>query len=935
MPSHSESIGKGVRTEKCFRRKQKRFIPQKHQKKVKDYFLNSPYRGLLLYHKLGSGKTCTSIIIADEMLRKKMVEHVYVCTPGSLRSNFINEYCELCGDQEKLKDKFTFITYNTQIENSLKRLDFNNSLVIIDEVHNLVNSTKNISKNAKSLFDKILKSNARVLLLTATVLYNNIYEWSLLGNLLKDNTFPNIVKSGELDIPLFDTNIKEIFSKKNLEGIISYYPGYDDTDYPKVIEHKPIYVPMTYIQTERWYKINEIEILIKKRGPPKPSDYRKNFILAKEANTRYILALKYIMTRSISNAVYMSFMIRKELNDDEKKSVDNYLTNYFKDAILHEEKKTPLRLTTEELFKKNKKAEKKAEKFFNHYKKFIKVKTGKKITKSIEKSLVDLIEFIIKELNIMAPTYTSISNLHMTNIEIKDFIEQRLIEKKYASKAEFNDINVMEIIEETLENMKKIEDNIIDSEESDDSKEDEEVEKEIEDEEFNYCIDCKELLNKQNIHTIKSYRQWILKNNPDKKKAFSSKEDTELHKKIKSCYHDWSDINSKCVNITGQSLINLKYENDNNIVNICGICCINLKDSIGVDNYVYKLKCGDVFHFSCIDSIMKIREHEHEDKKCPVCNIHIEGKISKKYAKMYNYIEVTDKLVENGGWISRDIFKNKFLTRISPKILTVILNIFKNYNSKHVIFSYFIEKSGIRLISNILKVCGIKTIIYHGDISSEKRAQLLKNFNSKNNLYGNIFKVFLATDAGIEGITIKDVNHVHILETNPIPNKSLQAIGRVVRYKSHQNLPKNERVVNIWKYYSTPIKYSGKMEDFDTINTELNTFDEYYDYYVKEGYVEYLNKKYGKNAVTYETGTDEELSVSSEYKIEKFKEVYDILKENSIEHTGLINKYEKEDEEDHEDLEEEENEENQEEDLEEEDLEEEDLEEEDLEEEKE
>ena len=37
-----------------------------HQKIVRDYInLYTPYRGLLLYHGLGSGKTCSSISIAE------------------------------------------------------------------------------------------------------------------------------------------------------------------------------------------------------------------------------------------------------------------------------------------------------------------------------------------------------------------------------------------------------------------------------------------------------------------------------------------------------------------------------------------------------------------------------------------------------------------------------------------------------------------------------------------------------------------------------------------------------------------------------------------------------------------------------------------------------------------------------------------------------
>ena len=125
-------------------------------------------------------------------------------------------------------------------------------------------------------------------------------------------------------------------------------------------------------------------------------------------------------------------------------------------------------------------------------------------------------------------------------------------------------------------------------------------------------------------------------------------------------------------------------------------------------------------------------------------------------------------------------------------------------------------------------MCGINTILYHGDLSPETRANLLKKFNKKNNIYGEKFKVFLSTDAGYEGITLKEVGHVHFLETNTVPNKTLQAIGRAVRYKSHVRLPENKRVVNIWKYFSTPMEYTGKMKDFNTFNDKLNTFDEYY-----------------------------------------------------------------------------------------------------------
>ncbi len=69
----------------------------KYQAFIREYMRNaSPYRGVLVYHGLGSGKTCTSIAAAeaiysqscdDEGCHKKII----IMTPASLRQNFLNE----------------------------------------------------------------------------------------------------------------------------------------------------------------------------------------------------------------------------------------------------------------------------------------------------------------------------------------------------------------------------------------------------------------------------------------------------------------------------------------------------------------------------------------------------------------------------------------------------------------------------------------------------------------------------------------------------------------------------------------------------------------------------------------------------------------------------------------------------------------------------
>jgi hypothetical protein len=81
-----------------------------HQAIIRDYInLYSPYRGLLIYHGLGAGKTCGSIAIAEGIKSEKIV---VVMTPASLRENYISEL-KKCGDQlYRLNQFWEFIETN-------------------------------------------------------------------------------------------------------------------------------------------------------------------------------------------------------------------------------------------------------------------------------------------------------------------------------------------------------------------------------------------------------------------------------------------------------------------------------------------------------------------------------------------------------------------------------------------------------------------------------------------------------------------------------------------------------------------------------------------------------------------------------------------------------------------------------------------------------
>ena len=98
-----------------------------HQKIVRDYInLYTPYRGALLYHGLGSGKTCSSIAIAENIIKNTSVilaesmitsKKIVVLTPASLRTNYIEEL-KNCGNplyKKKQFWEFINITQNPEL----------------------------------------------------------------------------------------------------------------------------------------------------------------------------------------------------------------------------------------------------------------------------------------------------------------------------------------------------------------------------------------------------------------------------------------------------------------------------------------------------------------------------------------------------------------------------------------------------------------------------------------------------------------------------------------------------------------------------------------------------------------------------------------------------------------------------------------------------
>jgi hypothetical protein len=84
-----------------------------------------------------------------------------------------------------------------------------------------------------------------------------------------------------------------------------------------------------------------------------------------------------------------------------------------------------------------------------------------------------------------------------------------------------------------------------------------------------------------------------------------------------------------------------------------------------------------------------------------------------------------------------------------------------------------------------------------------KLPQLMASGKSTpNNLYGDLIKVIMITQSGAEGISLKNVRQVHIVEPYWNHVRMDQVVGRAVRTCSHVALPPKERTVEVFTYYS-------------------------------------------------------------------------------------------------------------------------------------
>jgi superfamily II DNA or RNA helicase len=230
----------------CFPSK---FEYQQAQIFIRDYIKHkdSP-RSLLIYHKIGSGKTCSAIQIAEHWKDKIPI---YIVTPASLLHNIYKEFLSNCtgtsyiSEEERknvnkgidvedvfkrvkniIDSKYNILSYNHFVSLIEKNQIEKNGLYIFDEIQNFV-SENGMFYNTIYNFLKKADKESKIFLLSGTPIVDKASELALIYNLLlpvkklptNANSFNQLFINDDGTI-----KNKEVLAE-HLNGYVSYYSG--------------------------------------------------------------------------------------------------------------------------------------------------------------------------------------------------------------------------------------------------------------------------------------------------------------------------------------------------------------------------------------------------------------------------------------------------------------------------------------------------------------------------------------------------------------------------------------------------------------------------------------------------------------------------------------------------------------------------------------
>lgn len=193
-----------------------------------------------------------------------------------------------------------------------------------------------------------------------------------------------------------------------------------------------------------------------------------------------------------------------------------------------------------------------------------------------------------------------------------------------------------------------------------------------------------------------------------------------------------------------------------------------------------------------------------------------------------------------------------------------------------VIYSNYL-KNGVYALTPLMEKDEISYKTITGDTDDEKINRIVDNYNRGR------YQVLLITSAGSESLDLKKTRQIHIMEPHWNESRIKQVIGRVIRYKSHSDLPEAERHVTIYRWCSVfPELIINKSADqyLIELSKKKDKIFTHFSSIIKEVSIEktYNNKKSLKGGI----------GITNHYDIYQYnKKMYSELKISTISHNHI------------------------------------------------
>ena len=152
-----------------------------------------------------------------------------------------------------------------------------------------------------------------------------------------------------------------------------------------------------------------------------------------------------------------------------------------------------------------------------------------------------------------------------------------------------------------------------------------------------------------------------------------------------------------------------------------------------------------------------------------------------------------------GTYYVKSRMLSNFCDGESPKFDKIISNL-KESAGPAVVYSQFVGEGGLESLKTFLEKERITYSEVTGKVSHDIQKENIKRFNAMENVHGEKIKVLLISKSGAEGISLKRVRQIHIMEPYWDWSRHDQVEARAVRLKSHIDLPEDQRNVQTFIY---------------------------------------------------------------------------------------------------------------------------------------